>query len=221
METRGRHIAHLFRETARGKTLGRILVNCAVEGTHVAGRIADFGAGKKRASHHRFLFAEPGTAITSVSIDPASLPDAVADLTKGAPFLDRSVDVVLCFNLLEHVPDPARVLAEATRILAEGGRILGSVPFLHPIHGDPHDFFRYTDEALIRLLGSAGFKDIAVRPLGWGPFAAAYTQIEAVLPRVARFVVLPCVALCDAVLARARPAIACRAPLAYIFSAHT
>lgn len=44
------------------------------------------------------------------------------------PFADASFDVVSAFDLLEHVPDPERVLAEVARVLRPGGLFLGATP---------------------------------------------------------------------------------------------
>lgn len=50
------------------------------------------------------------------------LPQCLADLP------DASVDVVISFETLEHVEDPAALLAEFRRILTPGGRLVASVP---------------------------------------------------------------------------------------------
>jgi ubiquinone/menaquinone biosynthesis C-methylase UbiE len=44
------------------------------------------------------------------------------------PFADGSFDVVLCTEVLEHVPDPARVVAELTRVAGPEGRVIVSIP---------------------------------------------------------------------------------------------
>lgn len=41
---------------------------------------------------------------------------------------DESVDLVLCFETLEHVPDPVALLAQFRRVLSPGGRLVVSVP---------------------------------------------------------------------------------------------
>lgn len=44
------------------------------------------------------------------------------------PYPDASFDAVVLFDVLEHVPDPAGMLAEVARILRRGGRLLAFVP---------------------------------------------------------------------------------------------
>lgn len=65
---------------------------------------------------------------------------------------DASVDLVLCTEVLEHVPEPQRALDEMFRVLAPGGRLLLTTRFLFPIHDAPHDYFRFTKYGLRYLL---------------------------------------------------------------------
>ena len=63
---------------------------------------------------------------------------------------------------MEHVPEPAGFLAEASRCLRPGGRLLLTVPFAARWHYIPHDYWRFTPSALERLLSAAGFDRIAI-----------------------------------------------------------
>lgn len=45
---------------------------------------------------------------------------------------DASVDAIVSFETLEHVEEPAKVLAAFMRVLRPGGRIVMSIPLNHP-----------------------------------------------------------------------------------------
>lgn len=50
-------------------------------------------------------------------------PDAVIDITDGLPFRDSSVEMVLAYDLLEHIPigKTVHVIEEIWRVLVPGG----------------------------------------------------------------------------------------------------
>ena len=84
---------------------------------------------------------------------------AAADVFGDAlslPFSDAAVDVVLCSEGLEHLPDPFGALTEMARVLKPGGRALVTVPFAMGIHEAPRDFFRYTPYGLREICRRAG-----------------------------------------------------------------
>jgi methionine biosynthesis protein MetW len=51
-----------------------------------------------------------------------------ADLNAPLPFRDASVEAVTCLDVIEHVLDPARLMAEVARILDPGGRAIVTTP---------------------------------------------------------------------------------------------
>jgi SAM-dependent methyltransferase len=65
---------------------------------------------------------------------------------------DASFEVVLCTEVLEHLPEPQRAIDEIFRVLVPGGQLLLTTRFLFPIHDAPHDYFRFTKYGLRYLL---------------------------------------------------------------------
>jgi SAM-dependent methyltransferase len=70
---------------------------------------------------------------------------------------DGSFDVILSTQVLEHVPDPEKYLAEAFRLLRPGGAMVITTHGFVPEHGCPDDYHRWTGYGLERVMGQAGF----------------------------------------------------------------
>lgn len=87
----------------------------------------------------------------------------VCDLAR-IPVKRNSYDLVLLTQVLEHVPEPGRVLREIHRVLKPGGHLWLSAPFFFDEHEIPFDFYRYTRYGIEYLLHSAGF---AIETLEW------------------------------------------------------
>jgi SAM-dependent methyltransferase len=124
------------------------------------GRVLDVGGG--RAAPHDAAWSARARRVR-VDLSTAHRPDVQADAVLR-PARDGSVDTVAMFELLEHVAEPAPVVAEARRVLREGGTLIGSVPFVAAIHGDPSDHFRFTEHALRYMLRE--FDSARVVPFG-------------------------------------------------------
>jgi SAM-dependent methyltransferase len=77
-----------------------------------------------------------GNEVIGVDADREALKEAAklgietrwADLDEPLPFADGSFDVVVAGELLEHLRDPRRLVAEARRVLRPGGTFVASVP---------------------------------------------------------------------------------------------
>jgi len=114
---------------------------------YMKGIVLDIGGGRKRGT-----FKEPDDANWIVlDISKERFPHILGD-AQNIPVKSKSVDCVKCTELLEHVEYPERVLYEISRVLKPGAILILSMPFIFPIHSDPYDFQRFTDEKLIRIL---------------------------------------------------------------------
>ena len=80
------------------------------------------------------------------------------------PFADRSFDVVLSSEVLEHVENPDGAFGEMLRVLKEGGYLIVTTPFLYPLHEEPDDYHRLTPHMLLSLARAYGAETVeAVR----------------------------------------------------------
>jgi SAM-dependent methyltransferase len=77
---------------------------------------------------------------------------AVVGDARALPFHNDVFDVVLCTEMLEHVPEPQAAIDEMWRVLRPGGLLVLTTRFLFPIHDAPHDYFRFTKYGLRHLL---------------------------------------------------------------------
>ena len=148
------------------------------------GVVLDVGCGAQPYRH----MLPPGAVYKAIDYAGAeqnfgySMPDTTYYQGDHWPVDDASVDVILCTETLEHVPDPAVFLAEASRCLSPGGRIILTVPFSARWHYIPHDYWRYTPSALHQLLSAAGFDRIAVYARGNEWTVASYKGMALLLP---------------------------------------
>jgi SAM-dependent methyltransferase len=138
-------------------------VAAAADATPPGARVLDVGAG---SAPYRELFEH--AEYTTVDWDQSVHVDGRApDLTAPAdalPLDDRSFDVVLNTQVLEHVPEPGRVLSELCRVLVDGGRLYLTAPLVWELHELPHDYYRYTPPGLAHMLERAGFSDVEIKP---------------------------------------------------------
>jgi len=92
-----------------------------------------------------------------------SQPDIFADAAT-LPFRDSSFDTVVLFEVLEHVKHPQNAIREASRVLRSDGKLLLTMPFLYPMHDEPHDYQRYTRHGLAREADTAGLRVEMLEP---------------------------------------------------------
>jgi SAM-dependent methyltransferase len=140
--------AWLREEAARaGRDFGRV-------------RVLDVGCGPKP---YRPFFEPYASEYVGVDVD-----DPAAELTgpvEALPVPDRSFEIVLCTQVLEHALDPQRAVSELSRVVAPGGRVLASTHGVQVYHPSPEDLWRWTHAGLERLFTEHGdWKTVTVRP---------------------------------------------------------
>jgi SAM-dependent methyltransferase len=150
--------------------------------------VLDAGAGDQRYAH---LFAHARYETADFLETPVrreggmySPPTYVCDLTAIPVDSDR-FDLILCTQVLEHLPEPVDALAELRRVLRPGGELWLSAPLFYVEHEQPYDFYRYTQFGLRHLAEKAGF-EVASLEWGEGYYAAIALQLSTAARTISR-----------------------------------
>ena len=132
-------------------------------------RVLDLGCGAGD-SVEQFSSLNPG--VRWVGVDVEASPEVAARTRTDAEFRtfdgrsipadDGSVDWVYCKQVLEHVPEPAPLIADVARVLRPGGVFAGSTSQLEPYHSLSTG--NITPYGLMRLVEAAGMELVEVRP---------------------------------------------------------
>jgi SAM-dependent methyltransferase len=126
---------------------------------HARGWLLDIGCGQRP---YQDVFAHVEYYV-GLDLPQNGRVDVYGD-GMALPFRDEVFDTVLCNEVLEHVPEPARLMAEAARVLKPGGILLLTTPQTWGLHHEPHDYYRYTKYGLRYLATKSGFEVIEVSP---------------------------------------------------------
>ena len=137
---------------------------------HVAGKtVADVACG---TGYGTDLLAAEGKAARAIGVDLGAAAIAYAranHMPSGVEFLaasgdatglpDRSVDVVVSFETIEHVHDDRALLSEFHRILKPGGLLIVSTPNDWPLEASPFHVRSY-DRAAFEAALAVQFADV-------------------------------------------------------------
>jgi SAM-dependent methyltransferase len=131
-------------------------------------RVIEVGSGA-----HGLIFyfgSQNGIGVDPLAVSYGSLfpqwqhcASTVAAVGESLPFADRSFDVVLCDNVVDHAESPKKIVGELARILTPGGLLYFTVNIHHPLYA-------------VAAGVHSGWRAIGV-PYELGPFADHTTHL--------------------------------------------
>jgi ubiquinone/menaquinone biosynthesis C-methylase UbiE len=138
---------------------------------------------------YRHIFDHDGIERYDVlDVHPSAHVTIVGDLQHCPQIADNTYDVIVCTQVLEHVPNPFAAAGELHRILKPGGQLLLTVPAVYPYHAVPRDYWRFTKDSLDLLFGER-FRHVEI--VGYGnrltAVAAYWYWMADHLPRAALY----------------------------------
>lgn len=126
----------------------------------------DFGCGSKP---YEALFTAGGVRYLGADFDGS--PEIAIDASGRLQAADNSCDLVLSFQVLEHVRNLQTYLSEARRVLRPDGWMMLSTHGTWLYHPHPEDHRRWTREGLVGDIAKHGFNVTecipVVGPLAW------------------------------------------------------
>ncbi len=153
-------------------------------------RVLDIGCGGGFASE---FMAEKGADVCGIDLSAKSIQTAEKHASDNGleidyrsgnandlPYEDKTFDIVLCVDVLEHVPDLEKVISEIHRVLKDGGTFLFDTInktfkskfmmiwmleyLLREIPRGVHDWNMFIKpETLTSRLTETGFKDVEIK----------------------------------------------------------
>jgi SAM-dependent methyltransferase len=121
----------------------------------VSGITLDVGCGRR--PYEKTFFSGASKYIGTDYLSDRSRPDVISSALQ-IPFKDATFDTVVSTEVLEHVPEPLRVMREMSRILKPKGHLVLTTPMYWPRHEVPYDFFRYPYDGILYLVKESGLE---------------------------------------------------------------
>lgn len=132
----------------------------------IKGKLLDVGCGN---SPFKFLVNQTECEYVGIDIVGADNFDykntgIIIFDGENIPFENESFESIICTEVIEHIPNPEKIISEIHRVLKPNGTGIITLPWSARVHFAPHDFCRYTPYKL-RLLFQ-NFKSIEIKNRG-------------------------------------------------------
>lgn len=132
-------------------------------------KILDAGAGecqyKRFCTHLKYVsqdFAQYDGAGNKEGFQMDSWDNSKIDIISdiaSIPIPKNSFDAIMCVEVFEHIPEPAKTVKEFSRILKPGGKLILTVPFCSLNHMAPYYFANgYSKYWYEKILPEYGFE---------------------------------------------------------------
>jgi SAM-dependent methyltransferase len=157
-------LLYWLRDLRSGQLYRSLHEHCGGEVLDVGGWDFFLGATRKGVSFLRWTVLENDSNRLLETDDPrvtVRLGDGCA-----MDFPDASFDTVLCVQVLEHVFEPIRMVAEIGRVLRPGGKAILLIPCTSTMHIAPHYHGNLSRFWIQEALKRAGLESVEMRELG-------------------------------------------------------
>lgn len=147
-------------------------------------RVLDVGSG---AGYYKDVIAKQNSEY--IMIDPFNDRADINCSADRLPFKSEYADVIICFDVLQHLDDPELALREFNRVLKKDGRLITTQAFLYP-ECDVNDRFRWSIDGIAILLQKTGFNVIDRQRRGGAIFAIYCLLIwciQHIIPRTGKW----------------------------------
>ncbi len=124
----------------------------------VSGAILEIGS-KDYGSTIPFRNHIPHSEYVGLDMAPGAGVDVVGDLSQNLCGLPEArFSLIICCSVLEHVEKPWRMAENIVRLVAPGGVVYMSVPWVWRYHAYPDDYFRFSWRGIESLFGELAWR---------------------------------------------------------------
>jgi ubiquinone/menaquinone biosynthesis C-methylase UbiE len=125
--------------------------------------VLDIGGGRPYQGLDQYKEKFQNIRYYCLDFNPLDKPHIIGD-AQALPFKSECTESIICKAVLEHLPEPHKVVDELYRILKPEGMIYLYLPFIFPYHDYKGDYYRFTEDSIQFLFRK--FQKIELNPHG-------------------------------------------------------